>query len=314
MKKGLLLSLLLSFSASVFGQEGYVAEYNAAMNSVKSKDFARAKVDFLRLNKQYPKQVDVLHWLGLAYDISENLDSAILCYQQSLALNEVGKSDMFTQIRLTRALLRHLDFERAYAQAIVGVRNYPDDPVVINELRDVCKWAYYIKYHALNPQYLTNRLVQEVYSVNSTGEEYLILPNLRNKQDDALVFELKQRTDGPTDYLQCHYRRSEEKVELKFKKLWRADGNKELFNKYEKIPATVFAKTNETPFVRLGAFLAGAETDAEIEECLAIGDFGFRFCACAAVNATTSAAVKEKCKADPSVEIQQMTKIMRYYR
>jgi len=312
MKRYLILSILFLATLSSFAQDQYSEEYTNALTLIKNKDFEKAKTTFRKLNSKYPNKTDVLHWVGVMNDMETSLDSAIYYYQKSLEFNVIGKSSMFTQLRLTRALLRSLNFEKAFEQAIVGIKNYPNDLVVIKEFKDVCKWAYYIKHHELNPNYLTNRFLQDEYTVNSIPEEYVIISNIRSRSDGLVEFS-GQSTDLKYDYIKCNYRRDTSKFEVKFKKKWREKDKTNINNKYDLLPAEIFENTNEKPYIRLGAFLCSGTSDEQIDQCLETNIFEFRFCACASVTSITSEKIKKKCQNDASPEIQKMTETIRYY-
>jgi hypothetical protein len=231
---------------------------------------------------------DILHFLGVTYDIQNDFEKAILYYKESLKYNEKSKSKLQTNIRLTKAYLRSLDFENAYKWAIIGVKDYPEYKSAKYSFYDVCKWSYYIKYHKLNSNYLTNRFLIDEYIVNSIEEEYLILRNIRSKKDRYPVFK-SQRTDIKYDYITCSYSREKEKFEIKFKKSWRNNSD------FKKPNADIiFDDENEKDYVRIGAMLSTILNKRMLSKSLE-KDFPFRFCACSLAKKSKTIEIVKKC-------------------
>jgi hypothetical protein len=133
----------------------------------------------------------------------------------------VNHTKEMTYVRLIDAYLNQIDFKDAFPAAWKAYLTYPENNIIIQDLEDVCLWAFYINHNGLDSSYLSSQLKQE-YIVNSIPEEYLIIRRIRiNDNSLAINSQRVQKIKKENyDIISCYYAENENPIDIKFKINW----------------------------------------------------------------------------------------------
>lgn len=195
------------------------------------------------------------HFLGVIFLREDKPDSAIDFFRKSIRLNvgNLSHTKEMTYVRLIDTYLNQIDFKSAFSTAWQAYLVYPENSVIVQDLRDVCLWAFYINYNELDSSYLTSQLKQE-YIVNSVPEEYLIIRRIRIN-DNSISFNSQrvQRIKKENyDIINCSYSENENPIDIKFKINW--DMNKYFGGKVADTKS-IYEDTTHPIYERIGALL-----------------------------------------------------------
>lgn len=302
MKSLLLIYFVLfsSFLATIHGQEAY---WENGIQSFESANYKAAIANF----KQYEttiaaQQPSTQFHIAKAYYHLHQLDSAIHYYEKTLQFDNINRINQRCILGLSRAYLQKGDFESAYKTALTYLQDNPDDEAVRTEFQDICLWAYLIKHHRLNPEYLTNYIKKPSYIINSVAAQKLIARNVRNEagykfdSDRLEQIGLAQRWYG-TFYNET----KEQSIHFIFIDPDLIESVREQEKKASEI------MTNETLpiYERLGAFyFLTPLNDKKMNLALEQKEETFRFCTCLETPDYVAKRYKKKCIKDKRSIIQ----------
>jgi hypothetical protein len=296
--KTVLIFCLFIISAPLLIAQGDAtrAAWSQAKTLCNEQEYAKAKPFLLTVYKEMPRPL-CGYWLALAYDVNNERDSAIFYYKSSIQ-SSVKNPPLAAWDNLIRAQLRELDFDAAYASAWEALQKYPGNKAFIEEFKEVCKWAYFIKHLEFEKTYLSSTELLKEYPVKTITEQQLIIKNIRNQQNQVLLVGNRQYK-GTYEIWKCSYDRSKASVEVKFN-LEDHDIDRQLEEQAAKAKATYNNKENSID-VRLGALLTFLPiTDKQMLDLLASDQEAVRFCTCTEVKSTSSKKVKKSCLSDDS--------------
>jgi len=227
-----------------------------------NEDIKQAKKEFLIARDKDTLFHGTYHFLGVIYLDENQLDSAINCFKKSIALNEknVNHTKEMTYVRLFDAYLMKYDFNNSFSIAWEAYMHYPDNNNILQGLKDICLWSFYIKHNGLDSSYLSSELKDE-YIVNSVPEEYLIIRKLRIS-DQSLVFSsqsLIKKKGVNYDIISCTLSKSKKSYEVKFRLNW--DLNKDFGGKVANTD-NVYSNSENPTYERIGALLV---SDSKID-------------------------------------------------
>jgi len=195
------------------------------------------------------------HFLGVIFLREDEPDSAIYFFNKSIRLNpgNANHTKEMTYVRLIDAYLNQIDFKNAFPIAWKAYLIYPENNVIVQDLKDVCLWAFYIKHNGLDSSYLSSQLKQE-YIVNSVPEEYLIIRRIRIS-DNSMSFNSQrvQRIKKENyDIINCSYSENENPIDIKFMINW--DMNKYFGGKVADTKS-IYEDISNPIYERIGALL-----------------------------------------------------------
>lgn len=247
-----ILSLIFLSNVSVFTQIP-PAEFSKGMEYYSSNN-PNAKYEFIKAIKVDSTFSGSYHFLGVLYFENKQLDSAIICFEKAIELNveNVKSSGEMTIVRLIDTYLNKFEYSKSFEIAVKYLKQYPNNKVILNTLKDVCLWAFYTKYGNLNKDYIASELKNE-YTVSCVDQEYLILNRIRVEGKYLSMVEQRLEKEGDTrfDILTCKLSRTDKKQEVKFRLNW--DFNSLLSTSY---PTKDVYDNKDNPLVeRLGAKL-----------------------------------------------------------
>lgn len=297
MKTGFIFLLFIFSTSFLIGQgQATRAAWTEAKNLCNEQEYEKAKPFLLMVHKEMPRSL-CGYWLGLAYDLNDQRDSAIFYYKSSIK-NSGKNPPLAAWDNLIRVQLRQLDFDGAYASAWEAVQKYPGNKAFIEEFKEVCKWSYFINHLQFEKSYLNSTKLLKEYPVKTISEQELIVKNIRNPKGEALHVGNRQYK-GTFEIWKCNYLGSKTPVDIKFN-LANHDLDKEL----EKQAATAKAAYNNTKNsidIRLGALLTLLPiTDKQMLDLLASDQEAIRYCTCTEVKSSSSRKVKKSCLSDSS--------------
>jgi tetratricopeptide (TPR) repeat protein len=219
--KALTLLLTLSVTFNAFCQAP--PEFFTGLKQVISADRANAKINFLIAVNKAPNFFGSYHFLGALYQSVNNLDSAAWYLNKAIALNNtnVNHTKELSYVRLINNYTYQHDFKNGFALAWEALKLYPDNNTIKTALKDLCLWAFYIKYDQLDPSYLS-MAVKDEYLVNSVAQEYLITRKIRVDDDAPVVAgqSLVSKNNASYDVLTCTLPASKKSITLNFKLNW----------------------------------------------------------------------------------------------
>lgn len=261
MKKRQLIILFFLFNAiSVFSQAP-PEEFFKGLD-LFSLDIKQAKKEFLIARDKDTLFYGAYHFLGVIYLDENQLDSAITCFKKSIALNKgnVNHTKEMTYVRLFDTYLIKYDFNNSFSTAWEAYVHYPESNNILQGLKDVCLWSFYIKHNGLDPNYLSRELKDE-YIVNSVPEEYLIIRKLRIN-DQSLVISsqsLINKKGVNYDIISCALSKSKKSYDVKFRLNW--DLKKDYGGKVANTD-NVYSNSGNPIYERIGALLV---SDSKID-------------------------------------------------
>jgi hypothetical protein len=223
---------------------------------------AKAKQEFINACKKDSLFNGSFHFLGVIY-LDENLiDSSIFCFKKSIDLNKenVNHTKEMTYVRLYDTYLKKLDFDNSFLIALEAFKLYPDNKTILQGLKDICLWSFYIKHNDLDSSYLASEIRDE-YVVNSVPEEYLIIRKIRIN-DHYLIFnsqKLIKKKGVNYDIISCTLSKSEKSYDVKFRLNW--DLDKDFGGKVANTD-NVYSNSEFPIYERIGALLV---SDSKID-------------------------------------------------
>jgi tetratricopeptide (TPR) repeat protein len=215
-----------------------------------------AKKNFLKALSKDAQFHGTYHFLGALYMADNNLDSAAWYLKKAVDLNpgNVNHTKELSYLRLINNFSYQQDFKNGFATAWDCVKLYPDNKIIMQALKDLCLWAFYIKYDHLDPGYLAQAAKPE-YVVNNIAQEYLILRKIRVDDEAPTVTNvLTQKKKGAQyDVLTCSLPNSKQTLTVDFKLTW--DLTKDFGGKF--VPAQpVIADSKSPVYEKIGAMLS----------------------------------------------------------
>lgn len=218
-------------------------------------DRITAKQDFLTAIEKEPLFHGSYHFLGVIYLEENLLDSSITCFRKSIQLNKtnLNQTRVMAYVRLYDAYLLKYDFLNSYKTAWEANELYPDNDVILQGLKNICLWSFYIKHNGLDSSYLSHNL-KKVYIVNSVPEEYLILGRIIIDNQN-LVFQrqaLINESGVSFDILSCELSESKKKIDVKFRLNWNLN---DLDSDNLKISKEVYKNKTLSVYERIGGLL-----------------------------------------------------------
>lgn len=302
MKKLLLFCFLIFLSNSLAAQSDEIkAAWTKAKALCNDNQYVKAMPYLQLVYTEMPRPL-CCYWLGFAYDIKDQRDSAIFYYNKSIKNSQ--KPQLAAWDQMIRCHLRDLDFETAYAVAWDAMQKYPGNQTFLEEFKDVCLWAYFIKHLGFHKQYLSSKKLNKEYQIKTVTEQYLIIRNIRNENGQPLHVGNRQYK-GQHEIWKCRFNNSKEELEIKFH-LHDHNLDRELEKQHKK--AKEIYNNKENPIhIRIGALMSLTPfEDKVLLDLLASEDEAVRFCACSEVKAKTSKKVKKACQNDKSEMIKAM--------
>lgn len=295
-----ILLLLLTTTILQAQSDAIKMAWSKAKTHANNRDYAAAKPYLLTVYEEMPRPL-CCYFLGVAYDLEGEIDSAAYYYQKCM------KNSRKPQIRawenLTRMYLRQLRFDDAYKMAREGLDQYPGNAVVLDEFKQICLWAYWLEYGELDKQYLTDYTLKENYDVGTVVEQELIIKNIRN-QEDQFLHVGNRLYKGTFEEWNCRFNNSKKNIVIKFD-LTDQNLARQLKKVEEKARAVYNDKEVET-MLRIGAFLSLTPlSDKDMKNLLLAEQEEIRLCACTEMNANTSNAIQKKCQKDSSELVQK---------
>jgi len=291
-----LLIVLIATSTLQAQEDDLRARWTQAKELCTNEQYQQAKPILLNVYQEMPRPL-CCYFLGLAYDLTNEVDSAAYYYEA--CINNSRKPQLRAWENLVRLHLRQADFEKAYKIAWKAIQDYPGNEVVLDEFKQICMWAYFIKHQALPKDYLTNYTLQKEYTVQTVGEQNLILKNIRNNKNQHLHVNNRQYK-GLYEIWNCRFIGEKESITIKFNLK-----NKDLDASLDALEANakeVYNNKEEKLLVRLGALLALTPLpDKSLLDVLAAPEEEVRLCTCISVKSSNSKKVKKKCLKDASV-------------
>lgn len=210
------------------------------------------------------------NFLGIIFQTEKQYDSAIYYLEKAVLLNteNVNHTKEMSIVRLSRTYLYTGNFKKAYETSSAGFKEFPESNQILQELKDVCAWAFNIKFNGLDSTYLLPDKLKS-YTVNNIAQEYLILRNIVIEGNHLMMLSQGFDSKKKADILNCIVKKTNEKVELTFKINW--DMDKDFGGKQADIDALLL-RTDLTIWERLAAMhiknpqLNFAETIKLLEE------------------------------------------------
>jgi hypothetical protein len=255
MRYKLLITLLyITVGFNAFSQ-GFPAEFMAGLKQIQSADKAGAKANFLLAVDKAPTFFGSYHFLGDICQGDNKLDSAAWYFKKSIELNtnNLNHTKELTYARLVNNYVYQHDFKGGFDVAWDALKQFPESNNIKAALKDLCLWAFYIKYDKLDPSYLGIELKEE-YLVNSIPQEYLIVRRIKVDGETPVVTGQSVGTKNKATYdmLTCNIPPQKKTITVNFKLNW--DLTKDFGGK---IPATapVIGDTKKPVYERLGAML-----------------------------------------------------------
>ncbi|MCH2023094.1 MAG: hypothetical protein MK207_11515 [Saprospiraceae bacterium] len=302
MKYLIIFSILFYITTNLRAQSDEIrSSWNRARNLCNVDEYLKAKPLLLEVYSEMPRPL-CCYWLALVYDIEEKRDSALFYYNK--CIQNSSKPQLAALDNIIRLHLRKLDFDMAYNIAWQSVLKYPGNLVFLEELKEVCLWAYFIKHLGFNKHYLTSTKPHKGYHVKTITEQSLILKNIRNQNGQHLHI-VKRSYRGYHENWLCRFNNSQEEIEIKFHLHdHNLDRQLELQNTHAK---KVYNNKKEPIHIRLGALMTLTPfSDKELIDLLASDNEAIRLCTCSEVLINSSKKVKKTCRNDISENIKQM--------
>lgn len=297
MKTVVVFFLFLLSSSFLLGQgQATRAAWTEAKNLCNEQEYAKAKPFLLKVHKEMPRSL-CGYWLGLAYDINDQRDSAVFYYKSSIK-NSGKNPPLAAWEKLIRVQLRQLDFKAAYATAWEAMQKYPGNTTFIEEFKEVCKWSYFINHLQFEKSYLSSTKLHKEYPIKTISEQELIIKNIRNPKGESLQVGNRQYK-GMYELWKCNYQNSRTSVDIKFNL---ASHDIDRLLEEEAATAKTAYNNKENPIdIRLGALLTLLPiTDKQMLDLLASNQEAVRFCTCTEVKSSSSKKVKKSCLSDSS--------------
>lgn len=254
------LLLLVTVTTKVFCQMP-PNEFFAGIKLVPTDKVEAKKQFILALNKD-PQFYGTYHFLGTIYMAANNLDSAAWYFNKSVSLNtaNVNHTKELTYLRLINNYAYQHDFKNGFDKGWAWVKEYPTNANLLAALKDLCLWAFYIKYDRLDAAYLAQEIKPE-YLVNSVAQEYLIMRKLRVNDEVPVMKEQVMRSKNGANYdvITSTIPTTKQTVTLNFKLNW--DMMKEFGGKMPNAKA-VIDDSKSAIYEKIGAMLlADDKTD-----------------------------------------------------
>lgn len=252
MKRRLILMLLLLSAFSTFGQT-VQEHFTNGFENLENNKIENAKVDFNYIIKLAPEDYGGYNFYGICLFKEQKFDSAIYYLQKSIELNRENNnhSKEMTAARLLRTYIYLAQFEKAFDLAYKFLKEYPENPNLKSELKDVCLWSYYISYESLSKEYLSNQPKKE-YTVTNIPQEYLIMRNIKINDRNLYFKGQGLNLEKKQDYLNCGINKTDDSVKLIFNLNW--DITKEFGGKFYD-SKKVYENTKNPIYERIGALL-----------------------------------------------------------
>lgn len=299
MLKHILILCLSCIALQSYAQDPIKEAWYKAKDLCNEGEYNEAKPYLLQVYKEMPRPL-CCFFLAVTYDINNEIDSALYYYEKSIKNSR--KPQLASVDNIIRLYLRQGKLDKAYELALDAIKKYPNNEVLIDEFKQVCKWSYFTKHEKLPIEYLTNSTVQESYKVNTITEQYLIIKNLRDEKNKQ--FHVGNRGyKGTFEIWKGKFPSSEKTIDIKFElNDHNLDRGLEAQTQEAKI---AYNDDTESLAVRIGALLAILPLDdKQMLSVLDAKDFEIRFCACSEVQAKHSNKVKKKCKDDNDENIK----------
>ncbi len=304
----LVFSILLSGQITAQSEETRT-NWTAAKDLCNEDKYQKAKPYLLKVYAEMPRPL-CCYWLAMAYDIEEKRDSAIFYYGK--CIKNSRKPQLAALDNLIRVHLRQLDFETAYIIAWDALTKNPGNEVFIEEFKEVCLWAYFIKHLGFHKHYLTSTKLHKEYQVKTITEQSLIIKNIRNEGGQHLHVGNRQHK-GHHEIWKCRFNHSKKDIEVKFH-LHDHNLDKQIEIQHEKAKK-VYNNKEEAIHIRLGALMALTPfTDKQVLDLLASDKEEVRLCTCSELNSATSKKVKKACMNDASEHIKAMCEKLDIYQ
>jgi tetratricopeptide (TPR) repeat protein len=302
MKHLLIVGLLFQVNVFVHAQsEAVRSAWTSAKTQCNENHYKEAKTSLLAVYKEMPRPL-CCYWLAMAYDIESNLDSAIYYYDQCIKNSQ--KPQLAALDHLIRAYLRLLKFDKAYELAWQAMLDYPGNKVFIEAFKEVCLWAYFLKHHKLDKNYLTNTVLLKEYNTKTITEQSLIIKNIRDNKGQYLHVGNRQHK-GHYEIWKCRFNNSKTALDIKFHLASHdLDHHIELQHKQAQ---KIFNDTNELLYIRLGALMASTPfSDKQALNLLAAPEEAIRLCLCFEISSANTKKIKKACLSDVSENIKAM--------
>lgn len=234
---------------------------NKGFDLIDKNEFTKAIVVFKELIELTPSNYGGYNFVGLCYSQSEEHDSTIYYLLKSIELNSANlkRSREMTISRLIRTYMQKYDFKSAFELAYKSSKEFPENPILKTDLKDVYLWSYNINFEKLNKSYINKKPIEE-YNVTTVSQEYLIMRNLR--VNDLKLNFIKQglNYEDKIDILTCTYNKNADTIRLNFKINW--DLNSEFGGKFYSNSDSEFKNIENNIWDRIGAKL---NFDAKID-------------------------------------------------
>lgn len=272
MNKTFFLFLLIEISLFHFQTKAQNPQdiANKGFDLIDKKEYAKAIEVFKDLIEQTPSNYGGYNFVGICYSQSEEHDSTIYYLLKSIELNSANfkNSKEMTISRLIRTYMQKYDFKSAFELAYISCKEFPENPILKSDLRDICLWSYNINFEKLDKTYINNTPKEE-YKVTAVSQEYLIMRNLRINDLKLNLIKQVFDSENKADILTCAYNKNSDTIRLKFKINW--DMNSEFGGKFYSNSKKEFKNIQNNIFDRIGAKLIDEpklELLTEIEKIL----------------------------------------------
>lgn len=297
----LVLALLITAPLSLFSQSS-TEHWKNGVHKFNNQNYNAAIQSFRNYDQLEPSKSNAQFYLANSYYHLSVLDSAIFFYKKTLELHNSKRPNEKAMTQLSRCYLQKKDFENAYLSAFENLKTDLNNQLFVLEFRDICLWAYLIKYHQLSETYLTNNSKQPSYIVNSVAAQKIIARNIRNKE--GFIFEQDKRKNvGFAQRWYGTFKNEKEVQSIHF--LFINPDVVSNLEKQEKKALEVLVDPSLPVYERLGAFYFLAPFDnKKMDIALQAEDLIFRFCACSEIRSYISKRLKKKCLMDSRELIQ----------
>lgn len=229
------------------------------------KDAAGAKAAFAKALGEDNNFHGSWHFLGVLFLNDMQYDSAIIYLGKAIGLNKenINHTTEMSYVRLTDAYFYKKDFENSFNTGWKALQLYPENKAIAATLRDLCLWAFHVKFNDLSTEYISPVILKE-YTVRSVPEEYMIVRKLKSGGHGLSVEKQSLGGNGNSRYdlLTCAVANTEEKVTLKFKLGW--DFEKHMGGHIKTAPQKVYGDAQNKIYERAGAKLLD-DRDADLK-------------------------------------------------
>ena len=207
-----------------------------------------------------PEDYGGYNFYGVCLFGERKYDSCVVYLKKSIELNKLnfkhGKE--MTAVRLIRTYIYLGKFDEAFQLALEFAKEFPENPKLMSELRDVCLWSYHINNENLSKNYLSNEMLPE-YTVTGVSQEYLIMRNIKINDKNLFFKSQGLNLEKKQDYLNCEINRTQDSVKITFNLNW--DLTREFGGKFYD-SKMVYNDKNKSVCERIGALL---KEDAKID-------------------------------------------------